>query len=84
VRVENQRRVLELLYALQTVSDIVGVLDDSKSALDVLTALHPGGSVTGAPKQAVLTMIRRLEPDERGAYCGALGLVPASARASAS
>jgi anthranilate/para-aminobenzoate synthase component I len=75
VRVENERRVLKLPYALQTVSDIVGLLDDGKAALDVLAALHPGGSVTGAPKQAALTMIRSLEPDERGAYCGALGLV---------
>jgi anthranilate/para-aminobenzoate synthase component I len=75
VRVENERRVLKLPYALQTVSDIVGLLDDGKAALDVLAALHPGGSVTGAPKQAALAMIRRLEPDERGAYCGALGLL---------
>ena len=73
--VANQRRVLKLPYALQTVSDIVGVLDDGKAALDVLAALHPGGSVTGAPKRAALAMIRRLEPDERGAYCGALGLL---------
>ena len=75
VRVENERRVLKLPYAFQTVSDIVGVLDDGKATLDVLAALHPGGSVTGAPKQAALAMIRRLEPDERGAYCGALGLL---------
>jgi anthranilate/para-aminobenzoate synthase component I len=75
VRVKNQRRVLKLPYALQTVSDIVGVLDDGKTALDVLTALHPGGSVTGAPKQAALAMIRKLESDKRGAYCGALGLL---------
>jgi anthranilate/para-aminobenzoate synthase component I len=75
VRVENERRVLELPYALQTVSDIVGVLDDGKGTLDVLSALHPGGSVTGAPKQAAVAMIRQLEPVERGAYCGALGLL---------
>jgi anthranilate/para-aminobenzoate synthase component I len=75
VRVANQRRVLQLPYALQTVSDIVGVLDDGKTALDVMAALHPGGSVTGAPKPAALEMIRRLEPGERGAYCGALGLL---------
>jgi anthranilate/para-aminobenzoate synthase component I len=75
VHVANQRRVLQLPYALQTVSDIVGVMDHGKVALDVLAALHPGGSVTGAPKQAALAMIRRLEPDERGAYCGALGMV---------
>jgi anthranilate/para-aminobenzoate synthase component I len=75
IHVANQRRVLKLPYALQTVSDIVGVLDDGKTALDVLAALHPGGSVTGAPKQAALTMIHKLEPDQRGAYCGALGLL---------
>jgi Anthranilate/para-aminobenzoate synthases component I len=75
IRVANQRRVLQLPYALQTVSDIVGVLDDGKTALDILAALHPGGSVTGAPKQAALAMIGRLEPDQRGAYCGALGLL---------
>ena len=75
VRVANPRRVLELPYALQTVSDVVGILDDGRTALDVLAALHPGGSVTGAPKPAALDMIRRLEPAERGAYCGALGLL---------
>ena len=75
VRVENQRRVLQLPYALQTVSDVVGILDAGKGALDVLAALHPGGSVTGAPKPAALAMIRELEPSPRGAYCGALGLL---------
>ncbi len=74
VRVDNPRRVLELGYALQTVSDIAGELAPGTTALDVLAALHPGGSVTGAPKQAALAMIRQLEPTPRGAYCGALGL----------
>jgi anthranilate/para-aminobenzoate synthase component I len=74
VRVANERRVLELPYAVQTVSDVVGVLEEGTTPLDVLAALHPGGSVTGAPKQAALAMIRQLEPTPRGAYCGALGL----------
>jgi anthranilate/para-aminobenzoate synthase component I len=74
IRVANERRVLELPYALQTVSDVVGVLDAGATPLDVLAVLHPGGSVTGAPKQAALAMIRALEETPRGAYCGALGL----------
>lgn len=74
VRVANERRVLELPYALQTVSDIVGILAHDATPLDVLTMLHPGGSVTGAPKHAALDMIRTLEKTPRGAYCGALGL----------
>lgn len=74
VRVEQARRVLELPYAVQTVSDIAGLLAPGTTPLDVLAALHPGGSVTGAPKRAALRAIRALEPSPRGAYCGALGL----------
>lgn len=77
VRVEHERRLIELPYALQTVSDVVGELSDGVTPLDVLEALHPGGSVTGAPKPAALAMIRELERDAgpRGPYCGALGLL---------
>jgi anthranilate/para-aminobenzoate synthase component I len=74
VRVENERRAVELPYAIQTVSDVVGLLAPTVTPLDVLAALHPGGSVTGAPKRAALEMIRALEDGPRGAYCGALGL----------
>jgi len=74
VRVASERRVLALPYALQTVSDVVGLLGHGATPLDVLAALHPGGSVTGAPKRAALAMIQALEATPRGAYCGALGL----------
>jgi anthranilate/para-aminobenzoate synthase component I len=75
VQVARPRHALTLPYAVQTVSDVVGTLDRDKTALDVLAALHPGGSVTGAPKQAALDMIGRLEPHPRGPYCGTLGLL---------
>ncbi len=74
VKVACARRALALPYAVQTVSDIVGELDEGVTALGALDALHPGGSVTGAPKAAACAMIRELEPGPRGAYCGALGL----------
>ncbi|MEK7667823.1 MAG: chorismate-binding protein, partial [Gemmatimonadota bacterium] len=74
VLVTCDRRTLVLPYALQTVSDIAGELADEATPLDALAALHPGGSVTGAPKAAALAMIRDLEAGPRGAYCGALGL----------
>ena len=74
VRVRCDRRTLVLPYAVQTVSDIVGELREDATPLDVLAALHPGGSVTGAPKDAALAIIRELESGPRGAYCGALGL----------
>ena len=74
VRVEHERRVLTLPYALQTVSDVAGDLLPIAGPLEVLAALHPGGSVTGAPKPAALAMIGELETGPRGAYCGALGV----------
>ncbi|MBI4955768.1 MAG: chorismate-binding protein [Myxococcales bacterium] len=75
VRVVAARRTLALPYALQTVSEIEGELPPRPlraSVVAVLEALHPGGSVTGAPKRAALAMIRALEPSLRGPYCGAL------------
>jgi anthranilate/para-aminobenzoate synthase component I len=74
VRVTAARRVIELPYALQMVSDVEGELAEGVGVLDALAALHPGGSVTGAPKLAALAMIRELEATPRGSYCGALGL----------
>jgi len=38
-------------------------------------ALFPGGSITGAPKIAAMRAIDRLEPFQRGLYCGSLGVV---------
>lgn len=42
---------------------------------DVLRALFPCGSVTGAPKRRAMQLIRHLEPGPRGVYCGAIGVV---------
>ncbi|MBI5266378.1 MAG: chorismate-binding protein, partial [candidate division Zixibacteria bacterium] len=58
VKVVCERRTIELPYALQTVSDIEGELRTGITPLDVLGSLHPGGSVTGAPKEAALEFIR--------------------------
>ncbi|MEW6753066.1 MAG: chorismate-binding protein [Candidatus Latescibacterota bacterium] len=74
VAVPCARRIVRLAYAVQTVSDVTGELREGETPLGALAALHPGGSVTGAPKQAALAMIRALEGGPRGAYCGALGL----------
>ncbi len=73
VQVTNERRTITLPYAIQTVSDVKGELIDGATPLDVLASLHPGGSVTGAPKQAAFEHICKLEPTPRGAYCGSVG-----------
>jgi anthranilate/para-aminobenzoate synthase component I len=75
VKVTNERRFMTLPYAVQTVSDVEGTLDRDATLRGVLDALHPGGSVTGAPKRAAMDMITALESTPRGPYCGALGYV---------
>jgi para-aminobenzoate synthetase component 1 len=42
---------------------------------DILEATFPPGSVTGAPKYSALQLIKELEPESRGSYCGAFGWI---------
>ena len=42
---------------------------------EVVAAMAPGGSVTGCPKHAAMTLIRELEPVPRGPFTGVLGVV---------
>ena len=48
---------------------------------ELFAALFPCASVTGAPKPATMRWIRELEPEPRGAYCGAIGFVAPGGRA---
>lgn len=67
------------LEALPTVwqmtSDVVAITRDGTRLWDVFAALFPCGSVTGAPKVQAMRQIKALEPDARGVYCGAVGVV---------
>jgi para-aminobenzoate synthetase component 1 len=55
------------------VSTVVGELDASAGAIDLLRAAFPGGSITGAPKVRAMEIIAELEPTHRGVYCGSIG-----------
>lgn len=54
---------------------VTGRLRDGHDVVDLLRAAFPGGSITGAPKVRAMQIIHELEPDPRGAYCGAIGYI---------
>ncbi len=64
-----------LAGVVHLVSTVEGRLRDGVGLADLLWAVFPGGSVTGAPKIAALDEIARLEPVGRGASMGALGTI---------
>jgi para-aminobenzoate synthetase component 1 len=82
VRVLDERRVVRLPYALQTIARVAAELPRGYSLEGVLAAMHPAGSVVGAPKRTALDLVRRLESAPRGPYCGTL-VVREGAKAAA-
>ncbi|MPY96867.1 MAG: aminodeoxychorismate synthase component I [Actinophytocola sp.] len=56
-------------------STVASELAPGMTDADLLRAAFPPGSVTGAPKLRALDLIAELEPEARGVYCGAAGLV---------
>ncbi len=76
---DDSVRVTQLLgletysSVLHLVSAVEGRLREDVRASDLLRALFPGGSVTGAPKIRAMEIISELEQVPRGPWCGSLG-----------
>lgn len=75
VTVEGLCRVQALPTVWQMVTDVHADTRPGTTLVDVFAALFPCGSVTGAPKVQAMRLIRELEADDRGIYCGAVGVV---------
>lgn len=61
------------------VSEVTGALTPGATWPQILAAMLPPGSVSGAPKTSAVQLLQSLEPVPRGPYCGALGWVDADA-----
>ncbi|MDB5697246.1 MAG: para-aminobenzoate synthase component [Alphaproteobacteria bacterium] len=59
----------------QMISQVTAELAPGTDAVDVLEAIFPCGSVTGAPKIRAMELITELEPQPRGVYTGAIGRI---------
>jgi anthranilate synthase component 1 len=60
-------------HVMHIVSNVEGKIKDDMSAMDVLRATFPAGTLSGAPKIRAMEIIDELEPVKRGIYGGAVG-----------
>ncbi|MGB5830575.1 MAG: anthranilate synthase component I [Thiohalocapsa sp.] len=73
VQLTDRMIVERYSHVMHIVSNVIGQLKDGMSALDVLRATFPAGTVSGAPKIRAMEIIDELEPVKRGIYSGAVG-----------
>ena len=66
----------------QMVTTVRARLQPGRGAADLLRALFPCGSITGAPKIRAMELINAVERDARGPYCGAIGRIDAAGDAA--
>ena len=73
VRVPEFMRVNRYSHVQHIVSRVMGDLKDDCSCYDVLRAIFPAGTLSGAPKIRAMEIIEELEAARRGPYAGAVG-----------
>jgi para-aminobenzoate synthetase/4-amino-4-deoxychorismate lyase len=83
VRVERPFSIESYPTVHQMVTTVTADLPPGTGATEMLRALFPCGSITGAPKIRAMELIGEVEPTPRGAYCGSIGRIdPAGADGS--
>lgn len=75
VRVSSLFDIERFETVWQMTSTVESTLREGTSLVDIMTALFPCGSITGAPKIRTMEIIRELERFPRGAYTGAIGIL---------
>jgi len=75
IKVVQPRTVEEYPTVFHAVATVQGKLKADVGFCDMLKAMFPGGSITGAPKISSMKIIDELEPTQRGVYTGAIGYI---------
>ncbi|MCC7197694.1 aminodeoxychorismate synthase component I [Candidatus Peregrinibacteria bacterium] len=73
VKVAAHREIQKYSHVIHTVSKVTGMLRSDSDIFDLIQALFPGGSITGAPKKRTMEIIDQLEDFKRGVYTGSAG-----------
>ena len=74
VTLERYMEVERFSHVMHLTSYVTAELEKDKDALDILSAVFPAGTVSGAPKIRAMELIARAERQPRGPYAGAIGL----------
>ncbi len=82
VRVEDPFAIESYPTVHQMVSSVRATLTPGRGAVDLLRALFPCGSITGAPKIRAMELIAQVEGHARGPYCGSIGRIEPSGDAA--
>jgi anthranilate synthase component I len=77
VEVVDLMKVERFSHVMHLVSTVVGEVSADATALDVLCATFPAGTLSGAPKVRAMEIIEALEPTRRGLYGGVVGYIDA-------
>ncbi len=75
VHVDDLMVIERYSHVMHIVSGVSGKLAGDRSSVDVLRAMFPHGTVSGAPKVRAMEIIDELEPVARGPYAGAAGYI---------
>ncbi|RUM61294.1 MAG: anthranilate synthase component I, partial [Persephonella sp.] len=75
VKVDRFMYIENYSHVMHIVSDVSGELKEDLHPIDVLKAVFPVGTVSGAPKVRAMQIIEELETERRGPYAGAVGYI---------
>ena len=75
VKLTEKMSVERYSHVMHIISNVTGQVPAETSAIDVLRATLPAGTLSGAPKIRAMEIIDELEPVKRGVYGGAVGYI---------
>lgn len=75
VEVNEFMTIEKYSHVMHIVSNVRGIIEEQKTAFDLIDATFPGGTITGAPKVRTMEIIEELEPVRRGIYTGSIGWI---------
>ena len=78
VHVEEYMKIHRFSKVMHIASTVCGKLRDDKDSCDIVAALLPAGTLSGAPKFRACEIIDELEKQPRGVYGGAIGYIDLS------